>query len=133
MPYFDDFLSLTGALLSGPISFILPMIFFIGTVRKIRKIQSPAGEGIDLQSSTTPMVQAQEARHLSVEARGDPEKTPLTDGLSVWDVLTWVVAGTIVLFTMFIGTYDSISSMVHRSADAGGTFSCKALNTTDLR
>jgi hypothetical protein len=134
MPYFDDFLSLTGALLSGPISFLLPMIFFVGTLRRIRGCRSPScpgQNGIEIQAATTtPMVQSQEALPLTAEE--DPEKT-LTDGLTAWDMLTWMVVGTIVVFTMVIGSFDSVHSMIKKSADAGGTFACKALNTTDLR
>jgi len=102
IPFFDDLLGIIGGLLSGPISFLLPMALLAGACK------------------------AAPAEFLgNHEAREVQSKRYTT----IFDLVSCLLIGVFILLTMFVGTSQVILSIVQRSKSLGPPFSCHVLDT----
>lgn len=102
IPFFSDFLGLVGGLLSGPISFLLPMALYVGARRKLRasRLDLLAPEKANIfMSSTEPLV-----------ARAD--------------MVAFMLIGILTLLTMVVGSYSNVKNILDHMAQYGAPFTC---------
>lgn len=102
VPYFSQFLGLLGGLLSGPISFLLPIAFFVA----VQKKQSAAFGGHGEDSERSP---------------GVCDKFMM---LSCTDRLLCALTALFTVMVMFIGTYQEIHTILNMGPSSP-PFSCQ--------
>lgn len=124
IPFFSDFLGLVGGFLSGPISFLLPMAFFVGAQQlKGQSRMTPGIECPSLGRRSNP----EEALEV-IDKLCPPSKAPKIQNLvDNSDLAAFVGIGLLVVLTMCVGTSSVIFDIVQRTKSNGLPFSCKAL------
>lgn len=108
IPFFNEFLGIIGGLLSGPISFLLPIFFFLAT-------RSGAGSTVGIEFAGDHSL----ARSVITATVGKR--------LNYFDAIAMVGVVALVLLTMFVGTYSEIHDVIKNVQKMGGPFSCKPL------
>jgi len=130
IPFFSDLLGLLGGLLSGPISYLLPIAFFVGTCRREKRVtQGPEtvetggnAEIVDPSSieRSEPLLGCGRCKRLSSMLRESP--------LTQTDVVICVTIIAFIIMTMFVGTFSVIQRILEKS-DENPPFSCAPLRT----
>jgi len=114
VPFVMQFMGLVGGLLSGPVSFFLPMAFYIGAQRSAlaRRVDQ---SGVSLTDwDTSP--QSPAGRTLTSTWR-----------CSDWtDVLVMASIALFILATMIMGTYDNVDEIITKMNTTGKMFTCRA-------
>jgi len=106
IPFFSNLLGLIGGLLSGPVSFLLPIALYIGALR----LESQTG----FSSPEQPLAVS--------------DDTGKIRGLSKFDILCMCVISIFILMTMVVGTYTEIKDIVKNLSTYGAPFSCHLLS-----
>lgn len=107
IPFFDDLLGLLGGFLSGPINFLLPILFYFGSLLRSMSENEPEGAVPGRLWSVV-------SRHLSLAGR-----------------VFLLIVVCFILLTMGLGTYSTIVDIVRKSGTFGGPFTCHPLQTVN--
>ncbi|CAE7357212.1 mtr [Symbiodinium microadriaticum] len=149
IPFFSDMLALIGSLLSGPISFLLPIAFWIGTRRalavaeqmSVRSGSCELGEmnGEEAQRRATPVTSGQgpelqelprAVRPLQAPKQQSAARSPsIPRGIFVlgWsDILPCAAIAAFILVTMGLGTSHTVNEIFENIRKYGRPFDCQA-------
>lgn len=111
IPVFDELVGLIGALLSAPISFIIPIIFYVLAVRLQKKGMEPL-----LSDSLTPHQNSpKDCRHWCYAALGSYRS------LSTQQKCSILTVSTIAISVMVLGTVDEVKRIF---SDSSISFGC---------
>jgi len=118
VPFFSEFLGLVGGLLSGPISFLLPMVLYRRALAQRPDTGATQGDASFEDVSKLPTALAP-----------DGLDTPLQDAgkLSSADRVLFAAVGLITLLTMVFGTYQEVLQVIANVDKIGPPFSCQPL------
>lgn len=115
MPFFSEFQGLVGGLLSGPVSFLLPMMFYIGAQQQNKRASSLLKpEDTESPSSAT------DERELRLDQSSQSKCVTLLE------IIAFAVVGCFVIATMVFGTYSNVSDISRLLSQGGFGFGCKA-------
>eukprot|EP00439_Symbiodinium_sp_Y106_P076719 s552_g15.t2 len=139
IPFFSDMLALIGSLLSGPISFLLPIAFWIGARRalagaeqtSVRSGTCQMGEmnGEETQRRTTPVSNGQEPSFPLEIQQSAPRSPSMPRGIFVlgWsDIVPCAAIAAFILITMGLGTSHTINEIFENIRKYGRPFDCQA-------
>ncbi|CAE8615902.1 unnamed protein product [Polarella glacialis] len=144
IPFFSDLLGLIGALLSGPISFLLPMAFLVGCIGKDR-FQAPEVESgspwpgscqlVSVQAQGSESGGSRAVQQDDAEAGQSAAKKWLRSlgGLARIDRVLCSVIVCLTITTMVLGTSDTVQDIVRNISTYGAPFSCQAAHRSDIR
>mmetsp|Transcript_101621 Transcript_101621/g.313550 ORF Transcript_101621/g.313550 Transcript_101621/m.313550 type:complete len:500 (+) Transcript_101621:57-1556(+) len=140
VPFFMEFLGLMGAVFNGPISFILPMLFYAMALRKASSPEvSEGGSLADPREASSASVSGKEnARpmlgrppHAAADeaqggSRSDSGSTAGT--LSLLDKVLFAAVALLIALTLVVGTYSVVTQIMANIEKEGPPFSCKLLS-----
>jgi len=127
IPFFSDMLALIGSLLSGPISFLLPIAFWIGTRRALA-----VAEQMSVRSGSCELgeMNGEEAQRRATPVTSGAARSPsIPRGIFVlgWsDILPCAAIAAFILVTMGLGTSHTVNEIFENIRKYGRPFDCQA-------